>query len=305
MITAARQDILRFLRDAVASAGKLATRRDAAAAPQTFVFGNTSADLDSIISSIVYSYFATTPSKQYIPIVNLPDVPSGAELRRLRPELMEALKLSLASDSNGIPGNSDENAEGKLLKESLLTTHDLRQLLQEGVKQEKKRLNVMLVDWNALPKLSQGNGIPGISDALGDAVELSIVGCIDHHVDEHFVPPLSELPGQDPRRIQTPVGSCTSLVVSEIRYKGLWPDASESPTHHEDRSFMTYEAQAAKLAMSSILIDTINMTEEHKLSEADIEEVVFLEDKIRQGAYVNESIHWNRDAFYDSIARAK
>ncbi|KZZ90972.1 exopolyphosphatase [Ascosphaera apis ARSEF 7405] len=303
MVTYRRQDIFRFLKQAVTSAASLATR-SGPATPQTFVFGNTSADLDSIVSSIIYSYFATNSARQYIPIVNLPDVASGVDLRRLRPELMVALKLALTTTSGAVPGDNDAKAEASILKEGLLTTLDLRRILEQGADRGKQHLNVMMVDWNALPHLPNGHGIPGLSDVLKDNLDLSVVGCIDHHFDEEFVPP-AKPSNPDPRRIQIPVGSCTSLVVNELRGKGLWHDPVDHHEHPQHPEEMVNEAQAAKLALSSILIDTINMTEEHKVSETDIEEVVFLEDKIRYAVSVAEDLPWDRKQFYDAVADAK
>ncbi|KAI5304857.1 Exopolyphosphatase [Ascosphaera pollenicola] len=303
MVTYRRQDILHFLKQAVTSAASIATRPGPSTA-QTFVVGNTSADLDSIVSSIIYSYFATNSARQYIPVVNLPDVSSGVDLRRLRPELMVALKLALAT-ARGMPGDNDEKAEASLLKEGLLTTRDLRVLLEQAAAKGKQHLDVMMVDWNALPHLPNGHGIPGLSDVLKDDLDLSVVGCIDHHFDEGFVPP-AQPSSADPRRIQTPVGSCVSLVINEIRSRGLWHDDTVNRVEHpEHPDAVVNETQAAKLALSAILIDTINMTEENKVSETDIEEVVFLEDKIRYGVNIASGFSWDREQFYSSVAEAK
>ncbi|KAI5286976.1 Exopolyphosphatase [Ascosphaera aggregata] len=294
-----RQDLLSFLKQAVTSAVSFAARAGSSRT-QVFVFGNTSADLDSIVSSIIWSYFATNSARQYIPIVNLPHVSSGAELRRLRPELMVALKLALSTSKSTL-GDNDEEVEAGILKYGLLTTKDLRELLKkEENSGERRRLDVMMVDWNAMPNLSTGRGIPGLSDALKDSLDLSIVGCIDHHYDEGFVSSAA-----DPRRIQIPIGSCTSLIINEIRSRALWHEPGEDHIHHKHPDAAANEAQAAKLALSSILIDTINMTEEHKVSETDIEEVVFLEDKVRYAISVAESTDWDRKNFYDRIAEAK
>ena len=68
------------------------------------VLGNPSADLDSFVSAIVYSYFHNNQSQQledgkadsvFAPFVNLPKTPSS-ELRRLRPEFNFAIQSATA-----------------------------------------------------------------------------------------------------------------------------------------------------------------------------------------------------------------
>ncbi|KAI5295270.1 Exopolyphosphatase [Ascosphaera acerosa] len=290
-----RQGLLGFLREAVSHAhGHIASLQSK---PElVFVLGNTSADLDSIVSAIIYAYFATSAARQYVPVVNLADVSSGPDLRRLRPELMAALRLSAV-----IEKGNDEEAEGQLLREILLTTKDIRQLLLDGASGARRQVKIALVDWNALPRLGNGeHGVPGLSDVLGDRLELLIVGCVDHHFDEGFIPSTV-----DPRRIQIPVGSCTSLVVSEVRCRNLWHEPGEDHIHAHHPDAVINEAQAAKLALSAILVDTINMTEEKKVSETDLEEVVFLEDKIRDAVSVLTGASWQRNEFYECIAAAK
>ncbi|KAK2740705.1 Exopolyphosphatase [Onygenales sp. PD_40] len=338
-----------------------------------YVLGNPSADLDSTISAIIYSYFAsrfgtsssTWPStnapgngkcnkeeggisfRQYIPLINLPDVPCGRELGRLRPEFVAALRLAVGWDGDG---DRDEEE----LERSVLTVANLRERLktsrshgggEEGLATataalegsggvigddintsarrsiDEQNLDIMLVDWNALPKLqtpsssrsslaeSSANrqpthGIQGISDTLPN-IHLSIIGCIDHHADESFVPKeTTQLLG--PRCIQTGVGSCTSLVVRELRERGLWADNSSSPSSSGG------ESQAAKLALAAILIDTANMTAKSKVSPVDIAAVEFLEAKIRAAAAAimdqvqnTNSSAWDRESFYTTISRAK
>ena len=69
-----------------------------ASQPLTAVLGNTSADLDSFISAVVFAYFHTkkpsSESRIYIPLLNLTDV-SSSELWRLRPEYGTALRLAV------------------------------------------------------------------------------------------------------------------------------------------------------------------------------------------------------------------
>ncbi|KMP03675.1 hypothetical protein CIRG_03367 [Coccidioides immitis RMSCC 2394] len=182
--------LLRFLKQASHYASSQ-TRQNQV----TYVLGNPSADLDSIISAILFSYFASSSkilqranpvSRQYVPIINLHDVPSGRELARLRPEFVTALKLST---------NEGEDGERWLLKENILTIADLRQRLHHNRlgSDTPRDMDVFMVDWNALPVMASGiRGIEGISAAHNDDdddIRISVNGCIDHHDDEKFVSP--------------------------------------------------------------------------------------------------------------------
>ncbi|KAK2814154.1 hypothetical protein FQN50_000558 [Emmonsiellopsis sp. PD_5] len=347
-----------------------------------YVLGNPSADLDSIISAIIYSYFASrfgsssgsvstctaaagsgkctskeegkgVSLRQYIPLINLPDVPCGRELGRLRPEFVAALRLAVGWDGDG---DGDGDGDDGELERSVLTVANLRERLktsrshgggEEGLatataalegddintsarrSTSEQNLDIMLVDWNALPNLqtpsplsslaateSSANiqptpGIQGISDTIPN-LHLSIIGCIDHHADESFIPPKETTQLLGPRCIQTGVGSCTSLVVRELRERGLWADvgvtdrSSSSASSRDDG-----ESQAAKLALAAILIDTANMTAKSKVSPVDIAAVEFLEAKIRDAAIsidqaqnINSSA-WDRESFYTTISHAK
>ncbi|OJD14955.1 hypothetical protein AJ78_04738 [Emergomyces pasteurianus Ep9510] len=358
-------DLLRFLKQAHASShfphsqqfSPTPSSSTLSARPsksQIYVLGNPSADLDSIISAIIYSYFATrvvsadTESgrgggenhlREYIPLIDLPDVRAGRELARLRPEFVTALRIAVGWDGGRVRRNEhkrkkedDEDA----LETSVLTVADLKERISAsgeiagGATGKEtdvidENLNVMMVDWNALPKLpsnGEKRGIEGLSDML-PRLKISVVGCIDHHDDECFVSRGSDSLPYDPCCIQTGVGSCTSLVVRELRARGLWADnalpSSETapPAWNQEApeaQAALYEAQAAKLAMAAILIDTANMTAKSKVSAVDIAAVAFLEAKIQAGidAYLRcypqsdaSSAKWDRQSFYDVIALAK
>lgn len=299
-----------------------------------YVLGNPSADLDSIISAIVYAYFSTrecdSPAnclRQYIPVINLPDVPSGKELRRLRPEFATALRLATDSMS-GIKAENHIELESSILsdgaftvadwKESLGASHKLDSTEKSISDQRPGHLELMMVDWNALPRMSNGHGIEGLSNIHED-IDVRVVGCIDHHVDESFVPPSSSLSPFDNRVIQTGVGSCTSLIVRDLRSRGLWHDHSSARADvhaftgdenipQEDVAAI-YESQVAKLALAAVLIDTANMTAEDKVSDVDHAAVDFLESKIQRGIQAQKvhgrSNEWNRTQFYEEILHAK
>jgi len=258
--------------------------------PPIYVLGNPSADLDSIISAIVYSYCAsnrlpsTTP-RPHIPLLNLP-IPAGPELYRLRPEFVTTLWLS----TNFPPLKPDERFEnssesGKLLHEHIVTIADFAQSLQEHATRPSKLIaDATLVDWNAMPHRAdpQGHGsVTGLSE-----VTFRTVGCIDHHVDEHFVP-ANALPANQPLIIQPGPGSCSSLITNELVRRGLWADSAES-------------AQLAKLALAAILIDTSNLMAEGKVTDVDIRAVEFLRKQVAR-----QDPKWDAEAFYNEINSAK
>ncbi|EGD88300.1 hypothetical protein H112_04785 [Trichophyton rubrum D6] len=290
--------------------------------PRTYVLGNTSADLDSIISAIIYSYFASSARSerglQYIPVINLPEIPAGRELRRLRPEFVTALNLATQRPlktahngaSKGLKTLPEDEDTDKILSESILTAAGLRdELLNWKMSDDKKAmsLNIIMVDWNALPQIpAHEYGIPGLSDKVNGIVT-SVVGCIDHHDDEGFISKhLVRGPGTRVSHIQTGVGSCTSLVVCELRKLGWWRDVVVDDDRISEGQSLSdsdaeFESQAAQLALAAILADTANMTNESKVSDMDREAVRFLENKINQC----KSISWDRDSFYDLIMDAK
>ena len=57
----------------------------------------------------------------------------------------------------------------------------------------------------------------------------------------------------------------------------------------------------AKLGLASILIDTRNLRDEHKVRPVDVDATEFLVDVIQK----EEGAEWDRDAFYKVIDRAK
>ncbi|EEP79040.1 predicted protein [Uncinocarpus reesii 1704] len=275
--------------------------------PVTYVLGNPSADLDSIISAIIYSYIATStrqgclPPRHYVPIINLPDVRSGNELGRLRPEFITALKLATKDSGN------QEADDAAFLKQSILTVADLKEQIRQTNSQpdSAKPIEVFMVDWNALPVLSSGRrGIEGFDDDTHGDIPIAVTGCIDHHYDEKFVPP-----DVTTWCIQTGVGSCTSLVVRELRSRGLWRDTPFVEAVHEGHpqlessiiSSLRAESEVAKLALAAILADTTNMTAKDKVSEVDRLAVSFLKSKINQA----QDPSWNCDKFYEEIINAK
>lgn len=280
------RSLLQFLKDARQLHLHFLSGALAPANSPIYVVGNPSADLDSILSAIVYSYFAhfRSPSaspRSHIPLLNLPNIPSGPELYRLRPEFAKALWLC-----TGHPSAADENWEdtpesaGELLRDHIITVSDFATHLKEYGKDSKRQkwsADATLVDWNAMPiRIRRGEGcLAGLEN-----VTFSVVGFIDHHVDEGFVPLPKTIQPNHPAIIQ-PAGSCASLVVSWLRSQGLWRDPFDKDP---DQTNAAIEAQLAGLALSPILVDTGNLTVESKVTATDRDAVTFLTPLIGQCA---------------------
>ena len=136
-----------------------------------------------------------------------------------------------------------------------------------------------------------------------------VIGVLDHHEEENFV---TQGTGSEPRVVEK-AGSCTSLV---LRYcRDAWniiSSASQSigaangqgDSAIDDSAFtQTWDAQIAKLALASILIDTSNLTNADKVEAADKESVAYLESKIMLSP--KEAKSWNRKAFYKQVKEIK
>ncbi|KAF7116335.1 hypothetical protein CNMCM5793_004501 [Aspergillus hiratsukae] len=290
----AHQTHLSFISGALSSSSRTET--------PIYVVGNPSADLDSAISAIVYSYFAHNRipiecPRPHIPLINLPNVPSGPELRRLRPEFVKAFCLATTTPSAEGEDVWDETPEtaGRLLHEHILTVADfeahLRQYHAEAT-DRRMTADITLVDWNALPHRSNGHQGKGSLDGL-PSVDFCTVACIDHHVDEGFLPPAESLPHGQPLLVR-PAGSCTSLVVSTLQKLNLWQVDSTS----------TETMQLAKLALAPVLIDTTNLTAKEKVTDADTDAVHFLASQIDRCKSTRGSA-FDREAFYEQILHAK
>jgi exopolyphosphatase len=230
----------------------------------TFVVGNESADLDSICSSVIYAYIKTeaqNSSTTYIPLCNIP-----REDLALRPELIPVLKNVSLEPSE------------------LITLTDLPELavgFDAGVRGlDVAKTRWLLVDHNAL------------TGQLGRKCSDRIVGCIDHHEDEHKVPASC---GSEPRIIEK-AGSCSSLVV---RY--LMDDWIASQKLDGAAESIQAEAALARLALAPILIDTTNFRNKDKTRHVDLDTVGWLETIIRNSEHDN----YNRTAYFQQLTDAK
>ncbi|CAG8205886.1 unnamed protein product [Penicillium nalgiovense] len=283
----ARQLHLRFISGAISD-------------PPIYVIGNPSADLDSIVSAIVYSYCANNrlPIKSprpHIPLLNLPNFPAGAELYRLRPEFSTALW----SSTNFPVLKSEEKFDntlqsaGNFLREHVMTVADFAQSLEDQHVWKQILADATLVDWNAFPRPSKTDKGSGSLTGLS-GVTFRTVACIDHHVDEDSMPSIDALPEGQPMIIQPGPGSCASLITRELRQRKLWDTNPEM-------------VQVAKLALSAVLIDTSNLTAEGKVTDVDRMAVEFLQSQIEEQsqAAANAKDDWDLGVFYKSTLHAK
>ncbi|KAI9822626.1 MAG: Exopolyphosphatase [Pycnora praestabilis] len=250
----------------------------------TIVIGNESADLDSLTSAILYAYIrsSTPPSisrrapftNLYIPVANLQ--------RRdiiLRPEW-----LALFPHANIDPSH-------------ITTLTDLGQDFFTSVA-KPENTKWILVDHNNLR--------PTI---LNEIYGKRVAGVIDHHEEEHAVP---EDTSDEPRIIEK-TGSCTSLVTNFCRES--WDSISSSAvssggSHAQGDEIIddgavarTWDAQVAKLALASILVDTVNLTSKAKVTDYDFKAVEYLEAKIKASS--QDAMKYDRQAFYNEIDTAK
>lgn len=246
----------------------------------TFVIGNESADLDSLSSSLIYAYTrscfpprdAFTPL--YIPVTNLP----AADLK-LRPEFLAVCRHA--------------NIEPK----HLITLDDFPSLTDLREKLKPETTKWILVDHNKLQSV------------FGEVYGSRVSGVIDHHDDDHAVPP--EI-GSEPRIVRN-CGSCTSLVVGYC--KDAWDQLSSQSlsagaAHAQgdlpvDDSAVSrvWDAQLAKLALAAVLIDTANLKMEGKVTDADIEAVEYLEAKINISP--RDAVGYDRKKYYSEIDASK
>lgn len=155
--------------------------------------------------------------------------------------------------------------------EHLVTLDDMNEARKRGL--DPARTSWVLVDHNKL----QGQ--------LGDIYGLQVNGVIDHHEEENWVKRDAE-----PRVVQK-CGSCTSLVVQNLmsRWKAI-----------STKDSLEIDAQAAKIALGSIVVDTQNLTAEGKVEESDREATAFLEEMI-----TGFEKQFDRAAFFDEIQKAK
>ena len=236
-------------------------------------------DLDSLSSSLLYAYIRSqSPPKQaftplYIPLVHI----RAADLS-IRPEFLALLPYANLDPSH------------------VITLDDLPQDLATSLPSDNTRW--ILVDHNVL----QGE--------LGAVYSNRVTGVIDHHDDEGKVPADT---GDEPRIIEK-TASCSTLVTEYV--KEAWDKlSSQSGSSKNDNNDgikdedndgadpRVWDAQAATLAMASILIDSSALQDQNKTTPHDKKAVAYLEAKIKADPQAGAS--WDRKAFYEKIDAAK
>lgn len=271
----------------------------------TVVLGNPSCDLDSFISAFVLSYFYNArpnASKHhkapiYVPVLNLPYSKTG-DLWRTRPEFGVAIRGAFDGlTPQSQPGPSTEEKERSQrreqeLLEQLITIHELANnkktihllhsaftpsdIYKDGELAEK--LDLILVDHNA----------PAIETITreDDRSRFQVVGCIDHHVEEDYVPQKAE-----PRIVTLGIGSCMSLVAQHLRHLNLWTGGKDEKGHPGFQ-------QISRLALTPILIDTWNLQAPgNRVSQVDRDQVAFLDPQTGPG--------FKRDDLFQQVQTAK
>ncbi|MCJ1434258.1 Exopolyphosphatase [Xylographa pallens] len=230
--------------------------------------------------SLLYAYIRSqAPPKEaftplYIPIVNIP-----AKDVSLRPEFIALFVHANISASH------------------LITLDDLPIVSESEQLLPPEKTRWILVDHNKL----QG--------FLGRLYSAHVHGTIDHHDDEDSVPKDTD---PEPRCIEK-CGSCTSLVVRYLQssWDALSSSSLSSGAGHAqgdsliDDSAVTrgWDAQVAKLALASILIDTRNLQDKDKTKDVDKEAVTYLEPRIK--LLPKEARTWDRSTFFKEIDGVK
>ena len=148
-----------------------------------------------------------------------------------------------------------------------------------------------------------------LQGVLGDKYSSKVQGVIDHHEEENAVP---ENTDPEPRVIEK-CGSCTSLVVRWCQ--PVWDSISSSSlstgaAHGQGEGAINdsavtqgWDAQVAKLALASILVDTANLTAPGKVEQVDRDSVDYLEAKIQLSP--KDARNWNRNHYYREIDKAQ
>ena len=144
---------------------------------------------------------------------------------------------------------------------------------------------------------------------LGSQYSSNVQGVIDHHEEENAVPKSTD---PEPRVVEK-CGSCTSLVVRQC--KPAWDSISSSSfstgaalgqgeaVADDSAVIQGWDAQVAKMALASILVDTANLTAPGKVEQVDRESVDYLEAKIHISP--KDARTWDRDRYYKEIDEAE
>jgi exopolyphosphatase len=131
-----------------------------------------------------------------------------------------------------------------------------------------------------------------LTGELGKLYGARVVGCIDHHEEEHKVPKDC---GEESRIVEK-CGSCCSLIVEYC--KGGWDSLASKSTDNEATS---WNAELARVTLGPIIVDTTNLTSKEKTTPTDVKAVEYLEKWI----YTKERNTYNRDVYFKQLSKAK
>jgi len=202
----------------------------------TLVFGNETADLDSMISALFYSYLATIISKdnnrQYVPLINL-----NREDFKLKTDCIYPIVNYFNSQAKDKEVNYESCSQELIFRDDI-TPSRLNSF---------NALRIVLVDHNRL--------CYDIEQLLNQK-DYDVESIIDHHVDENKYQPTH-------LKIINMVGSTVSLI-TELYQK-------ESEKNKELFQNAKMDTAMAKLFLAPILIDSVNLHREYNRT-TDIDE---------------------------------
>ncbi|WVQ66430.1 uncharacterized protein L199_004611 [Kwoniella botswanensis] len=213
----------------------------------TVVMGNEAGDLDSIASSISYSYLSSSlDAKRSIPLILTP-----SNLMTLRPENLLALKLS------SVPLDSLLHPEQLSIPTNELSSKGVK----FGLVDHNKLLPLFIPSSSNTDTATQSPG----PITNGNVGEDSVESIIDHHDDEH------SHPNAEVREITVPTGSCASLVTKH--FQDRWKASISGPAGIKGSPI---PSELATLLLEAILIDTSGLKLNRKATPVDYTSSQFL-----------------------------
>jgi len=234
----------------------------------TIVLGNETADLDSMVSALFYSYLAslttTDKSHQYIPIINL-----RREDFRLKTDCIYPIINYFNSQNN----KGEKEVDIETCSQKLIFRDDL----SSSVLDSFQTLQVVLVDHNRL--------CYDFEELLSQK-PYTIESIIDHHVDEHKYQPTH-------LKIINMVGSTVSLITQ------LYQQESEKNKALFQQAPM--DAALAKLFLAPILIDSVNLNRQYnRTTDIDEKSAEYLKNII-----IKEESDFDTNTYYQLLKENK
>ncbi|ORX59957.1 DHH phosphoesterase [Piromyces finnis] len=212
----------------------------------TLVLGNETADLDSMVSALFYSYLASVTSsnknRQYIPLINL-----NREDFKLKTDCIYPIVNYFNSQE------TDKEVNYKTCSQELVFRDDIT----PEVLASFNELQIVLVDHNRLCY---------DFEELLSKKKYVVESIIDHHVDENKYKPTH-------LKIINMVGSTVSLITQLYQ--------QEEQKNKELFQQNPMDAEMAKLFLAPILIDSVNLNREyHRTTDIDENSAEYLKNII-------------------------